>query len=1300
LLNSLLKFCCLLALMSLSICIVWANEYEFELLNENDGFPTSIIFSIIQDEDGFLWFGTGYDGLMRYDGKNVVVFKNDPSQKNTLPNDNAGNLVLDSEGNFWIGSWGGGVIELDSNTGLYTQYQHTVELENTISDNKVQIIFEDDDRVLWFGTFSAGLNSFNTTTQNFKRFPFEDPKNEGVSDKRVWAIEQTQSDKLWIATGFGLNLLDQHTEKVTHFFPEPNELLSDLNRIRNLIKTPDAHLYLGTQNGVVFFDTQASSFKPLVASEQPNLGPIYSMLRTNFGEYWVTSDNGVFAFSDADKTLRKVPLRFDDSCSQSLFQDKQGTIWLSCEGVGVYKITRTNIFKTFDDQTVRNTFALEAANDGSILLGTSQHGLKRWLPETKQLETLGSKNAANNKIGIRFITQTSKGDIWYANAQSLYKLDKNGKQREILPPEIFWDDFENIMDVEKDSQDNIWVGVPGGLFIVNPDTFSFSFIPISELGFPEGITKASLVEVYLAPDNTMWVAINNTLYRWNETQEKLIPLSYPNQKFEYTELYDFIYAIYVDSEERLWISNRTGLYQVDPNSGKRTVFSHYFLEINNSGIRYINEDENGFLWLVTPVGISRLNISNGNLQHFDKRDGLPGSRMFYAPTVRSSDGTIFLSSRVGISYFNPMEVSNRQLADKTLLTGFEVLGSSKNYNIPQIASSGIDLDYDQTNIKFDFATLDLLNARQIQYSYFLEGFDEDWIENGNNSTATYTNLSGGNYAFRVRAKIKEKLFYTEELSVKVNIGIPFWKKWWMFVVYIGFVLLAIYGYLQRQKKAVIELEQQVAKKTADIAQESLKLAAANRIKTQFLANMSHEIRTPLTTVIGQAEAIICRDVKQEDIYSEVEIIHDSSLYLLALLNDILDLTKIEENKFELDYVPQNLHSLLNNINTMFSMQAKVKGLSFSLIENLPTPFIVSIDGLRLKQILINLLSNALKFTLKGHVSLEITLEDDKLVFNVEDSGIGISQDQLEQIFDSFTQGDSSIGRRFGGSGLGLHLSNQLAVLMRGRITVTSKIDKGSAFTFSMPVTLGSKGTEKPQASFDFDRLPSTSLFNGKILLAEDHADNRRLIARLLTKLGLTVYTAVDGFEAIKMYKEHDPQIILMDIQMPRMDGFQAFKALRELGYVKPIIALTANAMTNEVEDYFSFGFDGYIQKPIDRQMLISTIATFFNGKDDDAMSRANSVLRNVDMSDLVSEFKISLLKELEQFIIETDKRDVEGLRVLAHRLSGASHLFGFSLLSQKATTFENKVKKGNQSFEDIQSDLNALIDEIKRILVD
>ena len=491
------------------------------------------------------------------------------------------------------------------------------------------------------------------------------------------------------------------------------------------------------------------------------------------------------------------------------------------------------------------------------------------------------------------------------------------------------------------------------------------------------------------------------------------------------------------------------------------------------------------------------------------------------------------------------------------------------------------------------------------------------------------------------------------------------------------------------------------RKQAELATQKAKSAAEAlaQYKSLFLANMSHEIRTPLTTVIGQAEAIICRDVKPENIYKEVEIIHDSSLYLLALLNDILDLAKIEENKFELEYSPQNLHNLMININTMFSMQARVKGLKFSLTENLPTPYIVNIDRLRLKQILINLLSNALKFTISGYVSLEVKLTDTQLTFNIKDSGIGISQDKITQIFSSFTQGDNSIRRRFGGSGLGLHLSNQLAILMRGNISVRSEVDKGSVFTFRMPIPELSEGYEKPHANFDVDSSLSASLFSGKILLAEDHPDNRRLITRLLTKLGLTVYAAADGFEAVEMYKKHDPEIVLMDIQMPKMDGLQAYKALRELGYEKPIIALTANAMSNEVEEYFSLGFDGYIEKPIDRQMLISTIATFYIGKNEDAMSQASSILGNVDMSDLVNEFKIGLAKELEQFSIEADKLDAEVLRAQAHRLSGASQLFGFAILSQKATALEIKVKQGSQSFEELQPDLGLLIDEIERILV-
>ena len=1297
LLTHLLKYCSLLALIVFSLRAVSTQEYEHELLNENDGFSSSIIFSIVQDENGFLWFGTGYTGIMRFDGKNVVAYKNNPNQNNSLPNDNAGNLTLDYQGNLWIGSWGGGVIKIDANTKRFTHYMHNAKLTNSISAPRVQTIFEDDDKELWFGTFNGGINKYNSATQDFLRLPILNDSRNGISNVRVWAIEQAAPGKLWIGTDSGLNLLDKLSQRFTHFFVKPNEKLAGLNKIRKIIKAPNSNLYLGTQEGVVYFDTVSNVFSPIPSSDGLSIGVIYSMLATTFGEYWVSSDKGVYSFTDADKTLRKVSLSFDDSCSQMLFQDKQSTIWLSCEGVGIYKITRPTIFKFFEDQDVKNAFALEAANDNSILVGTSQLGLQKWIPETNQLVSLGADNIKTKQAEIKFITQTADGDIWYANNHSLLTLSKDGLYSEFVPPENLKPYFKNIIEIGKDNENNIWVVTPNGPFVINPVSLAVRHISLTDLSWPQDkIVYHS--RIYSGYKDIVWLSINNTLYRWDDAEVKAIDLSPPSNESESTRIIDLIYSIYVDKQNRIWISNKAGLRLVDPNTGKRTLISSYFIEAKNRGIRYINQDKNGFLWLVTPVGISRLDPSNGDLQHFDKRDGLSGSRIFYNPTVRKSDGTLYISSRDGITYFNPIEVSNSAFNEHTLLTNFNVLGSSEIFNISQIKSAGIQLRYDQSNLRFEFATLDLLNARQIEYSYFLEGFDKGWNENANNNTATYTNLGGGDYVFKVRAKVKDKPWYTKELSVDVTISTPFWEQWWMFTVYIGVLLLAFYWYLQSQKNAVIELEREVARKTADIAQESAKLAAANQIKSQFLANMSHEIRTPLTTVIGQAEAIICRDVKQENIYKEVEIIHDSSLYLLALLNDILDLTKIEENKFTLEYAPQNLHSLLSNINTMFSIQAKVKGLSFALIEDLPKPFMVNIDELRLKQVLINLLSNALKFTLEGAVSLAVQLKNDKLVFDIEDSGIGISQDKIDHIFNSFTQGDSTIRRRFGGSGLGLHLSTQLAFLMKGSIKVKSALGRGSVFTLTIPLSLPSQNTDIAEVQATVNSLIEKPLFNGKILLAEDHAQNRRLIKRLLTKLGHTVYEAVDGHEVIEMCQKYDPELVLMDIHMPNMDGLQAYKALRDHGYNKPIIALTANAMKNEVEYYSSLGFDAYVEKPIDRQKLISTIAAFLSDSDNYEKERANSLLGDVDMSDLIIEFESSLVKELSQFRIEIDKRDLKGIQNLAHRLAGSSRLFGFAVLSQKATALENKLNQSAPKFDAIQTVLDELIEEIKRII--
>jgi signal transduction histidine kinase/DNA-binding response OmpR family regulator/streptogramin lyase len=1278
---------------------VSASEYEFELLNENDGFASSIIFSIVQDSSGFLWFGTGYNGVMRYDGKNVVRYQQDPTTSNSLANNNAGNLTFDKDNNLWIGSWGGGVLKYNQQTQEFSQYKYVKERSNTISSNKVQNIFEDQQGVIWLGTGGYGLNRFNPESQDFSQFPINRVGRKNLSDVRVWDIQQTSADYLWIGTNFGLNLFDKVSNTSSYFIPVPDRPTSKHNRVRRIIAGEDNTLFLGTQDGVLLFEQKTQTFTTLDVADNLSIGAVYSMIKTDFNHYWLSSDRGVFSFSVDDLTLNKVELDFDDSCSQSLFQDRQGIIWLSCEGVGVYKIIKKNIFKTFEKQSVKGAYALLEANDGSILIGTAQNGIHRWIPATKQLTRLDL--AAENTIQpeIRYITQTSKGDIWYANGQSLFTLDKTGVKRQIYPTTEKRELFRHIFDIAKDEQDDIWLATDNGVYIVRDVDGNFEHIPVDKQT-PQSLFKINALSLYLDPSKRMWIGTNEGLMLWNEKTTKLQAFRFPDNHDEGLEELNYTYSIYQDSQQRFWVSTKTGLHLFNEETAEYTIYNKYFAQSNNQGIRFINEDQQGNLWLVTPVGVSKLNPNNGEIQHFDKQDGLPDSRYFYNPTASIADGSLYLSTREGIYYFHPSSVTDHVLDEKIRLTNFEVLGSAQSYNIAAMENSGVTLSHKKSNVKFEFATLDLLNARQIQYSYKLDGFDTDWIENGNYSTATYTNLAGGDYTFRVRAAIKNNLWYQNKLAVNLHIKTILWKQWWMLIFYGCLVLLGIYYYLQRQKRSVIKLERQVAEKTASIALESSKLASANKIKTQFLANMSHEIRTPLTTVIGQAEAIICREVEPKDIYAEVEIIHDSSLYLLSLLNDMLDVTKIEENKFALEPTSQNLHSLLRNINTMFSLQAKVKGLSFSLSDNLPLPFVVNIDGLRLKQILINLCSNALKFTLQGDVSLNITAEDDKLVFKLKDTGIGISDSQLKQIFASFTQGDNSIRRRFGGSGLGLHLSNQLAKLMGGSITVESKIDQGSVFTFSLPLSTIYPGAELADTKPTIEVSLPGNLFSGKILLAEDHSDNRRLISRLLTKLGLTVYAAKDGYEAIALYVAHLPNVVLLDIQMPNMDGIQAYHSLRDLGYTGPIIALTANAMTNEVEQYLALGFDGYLKKPLDRKLLIGTIAKYFESKVDEVELQADKVLGKMDMSDLAVEFKRSLVAEQQQFILHVANENLEALARQAHCLCGAAQLFGFAHLSHKAANVETSIKTNSSDLRHIKAVVQSVLDEMEQILAD
>lgn len=518
------------------------------------------------------------------------------------------------------------------------------------------------------------------------------------------------------------------------------------------------------------------------------------------------------------------------------------------------------------------------------------------------------------------------------------------------------------------------------------------------------------------------------------------------------------------------------------------------------------------------------------------------------------------------------------------------------------------------------------------------------------------------------------------------------------VLIVAFILVVLFLIYRRylESRLTKELENRVKKRTTTLEFLTKELQDANMIKSQFLANMSHEIRTPLTAVIGQSEALLYGDFDEVDIVKEVGVIHSNSLHLLQLINDILDLSKIEANKFELENRQQNLHEIVDKLNDVFTEEAQRKNLSFTITHRLPNPFIINIDGLRLKQILINLCSNAIKFTSEGWVTLDIAIMDEKLLFTVTDTGIGMNKEQQCKIFNSFTQADSSINRRFSGSGLGLFLSEQLAKVMSGKIMVTSEVNQGSTFVFSLPcgeiysktVNIDSPQDEPSYGAYGRKR------YSGTILLADDHYDNRRLIARLLTSLGLKVLSASNGKEAIELCIQHKPALTLLDIQMPEMDGTQALKKLRALGCNNPIYALTANAMSHEIIEYLALGFDGHLKKPIEREVFLATIDQFYTEQVITEEDKDNA-LEDFDMTDLRQSFITNLSQDTLDIAKYSDDKDKYYLARTVHKIAGAAKMFGFAELSQSATELEHAITlKDTDAIDDL---VHCLLDEINLI---
>lgn len=489
----------------------------------------------------------------------------------------------------------------------------------------------------------------------------------------------------------------------------------------------------------------------------------------------------------------------------------------------------------------------------------------------------------------------------------------------------------------------------------------------------------------------------------------------------------------------------------------------------------------------------------------------------------------------------------------------------------------------------------------------------------------------------------------------------------------------VYHYIHEQNR---NLEKTVAKRTQQLELARKQAEAASEAKSLFLANMSHEIRTPLASVIGYGEWLQSGAITPAERDEAVNAIVRAGSHLLNVINDILDFSKIENDRLELEYIETPLFSLITDVTRLMVMQAKEKGLELRVEYDYPLPANFVTDPMRLKQVLINLCNNAIKFTATGSVLIKVSYQqrDKVLAFAIIDSGVGMPAEALTRIFESFTQADPSTTRRYGGTGLGLNIARRLSQMLGGDIEVESRPGVGSRFIATVKIDdaidslMASNETELQAAASSENLIMDTVGLSGRVLVAEDSRDNQRLIEFYLKKIGLELVIVGTGKLAVEEALASDYDLILMDMQMPEMDGPEAASLLREVGYLRPIVALTANITKEDKDRCLAAGCNAFLSKPFDKRQLYAVLSCYLEGSEGRNVSDANDEV-------LLAEIKQNFLLNLPAMVTEATAAVAAGqwpqLQRVMHKIKGTAGSFGFVELARMAAEIEQLVKVGD-----------------------
>ncbi|MBB3119586.1 hybrid sensor histidine kinase/response regulator [Pseudoduganella violacea] len=1216
---------------------------RFEQLNVDDGLAQESVLAIMQDRQGFMWFGS-QAGLSRYDGYRTVVFRHAVSDPHSLAENWVKALHLDPIGRLWVGT-DGGLDRYDPVTQKFSHYLPDEPVKRGNGNRHVGAIIDDGIGALWVGT-SDGLQHFDPASGRFTIYHHEPKEAGSLMSDQVNALARDAAGRLWVGTAAGVDMLMPGAKRFRHF-PLQVGKNGRGESVISLHVDSKQTLWVGSVSGVEQWKLDGDGVphrRRMGLAEGLPPGPVPAIYQDSEGTLWVgTQRHGLFRWRPEDDRFVQYrhqlsdPHSLSDNYVSSLFRDRVGTLWVGTWYAGVSRVDLgsggfARLVKDPDrprslsDNRVR---AVLDAGNGKLWLGNND-GLNYFDPVSG--ETILYRLASLADSVVTAMWRDPQGMLWVGGRTGMRRFDPVTRQFSSLLFSRGDPDSDHLRYIYGDRSGVLWISSRGGLHRYDPasgGTQTFRHDPADGNSLADNIVRPVLED----SRGSLWVGTFNGLDLLDRKTGQF--RHFRHDPADPSSLsHDEVHYLYEDAGGVLWVGTAGGLNRMEFGADGNVKFRRYLRKdgLADDAIAAILADDANNLWLSTNTGLSRLNIVTGQIRNYSGTDGTIEGAYFDGSALRAPDGNMYFGGFNGLTAFAPKEVKENSIAPTVAITDFQVFnksvrpGQSENGGMLRNAieyTNAVTLQESDTMFSLEFTALHYAAPKRNRFAYQLQGFDRDWVvTDASKRFATYTNLDPGTYTFRVKAANKDGIWNDNAATLEITILPPFWKTWWfrslIVLTLLGSAVITYQARVRGLRRQRTRLEQQVSLRTAEVElknkllqqqkreleqrDERLSYAKqkaedATRQKSEFLANMSHEMRTPLAGVIGMLGFALRDSHLAEGTREQIERGQANAQSLLTIINDLLDFSKIEAGKLTIENIDFALAGTVENVVSLFEEQAAAHSVGFAVEfgKGLP-PFVVG-DPTRLRQVLVNLVGNAFKFTQRGHVSLRVERLPESVLregracsqirFTVEDTGIGIPAEAMPRLFQKFEQADSTTTRRYGGTGLGLAICRQLVELMGGEIGAVSTPGIGSVFAFTLPLPDGVAPPLVPH----IPREPHSHQL--RVLCAEDFPTNQIIIRMMLEDLGHKVDIVGNGALAVAACAHARYDLILMDGRMPEMDGPSATRLIRSGGSdAAPvrdqelmIIALTANASEEDRSRYLASGMDDFLTKPIDEAAL-------------------------------------------------------------------------------------------------------------------